>query len=104
MSQAKLNETKADKEPLGKKFWFLWLPWFVLLLLIVLINVYQKEGIIHQDDLGNTVFSKVKTAFGCVPEGICKFVGPSTVSTSIVSPRIACKYRYKLNGTLKNAS
>ncbi len=61
MSKPKLNETKADKEPLGKIFWFLWLPWFVLLLLIVLIAVYQKEGIIHQDDLGNTVFSKVKT-------------------------------------------
>ena len=61
MNSPKLNETKADKEPLGKIFWFLWLPWFVLLLLIILINVYQKEGIIHQDDLGNTVFSKVKT-------------------------------------------
>ena len=61
MNIPKLNKTKADKEPLGKMFWFLWLPWFVLLLLIVLINVYQKEGIIHQDDLGNTLFSKVGT-------------------------------------------
>ncbi len=61
MNSPKLNETKADKEPLGKMFWFLWLPWFVLLLLIVLIALYQKEGIVYQDDLGNTVFSKVKT-------------------------------------------
>ena len=51
MNSPKLNETKADKEPLGKIFWFLWLPWFVLLLLIILIALYQKEGIFHQDDL-----------------------------------------------------
>ena len=61
MNSPKLNEKKADKEPLGKIFWFLILPWLVLLLLIALIAVYQKEGIIHQDDLGNTVFSKVET-------------------------------------------
>ena len=61
MNSPKLNEKKADKEPLGKIFWFLILPWLVLLLLIALIAVYQKEGIIHQDDLGNTVFSKVGT-------------------------------------------
>ena len=61
MNSPKLNATKADKEPLGKMFWFLWLPWFVLLLLIVLIALYQKEGIVYQDDLGNTVFSKVET-------------------------------------------
>ena len=70
MSKPKLNETKADKEPLGKIFWFLWLPWFVLLLLIVLIALYQKEGIIYQDDLGNTVFSKVETiALFCLVGG-----------------------------------
>ena len=61
MGNPKLNETKANKEPLGKIFWFLWLPWFVLLLLLALISMYQKEGIIHQDDLGNTVFSRVET-------------------------------------------
>ena len=61
MNSPKLNEKKADKEPLGKIFWFLILPGLVLLLLIALIAVYQKEGIIHQDDLGNTVFSKVET-------------------------------------------
>ena len=68
MNSPKLNEKKADKEPLGKKLWFLWLPWLVLLLLIVLIAMYQKEGIIYQDDLGNTVFSKVETfaLFGLV--------------------------------------
>ena len=61
MNSPKLNKTKADKEPLGKIFWFLILSWLVLLLLIALIAVYQKEGIIHQDDFGNTVFSKVET-------------------------------------------
>ena len=40
-------------------------------------------------NLGIPLFSKVKTSLGCVPDGISKEVGPSTVSTSIVSPKIA---------------
>ena len=61
MKNSKLNNTKANKKPLDKILWFLLLSWLLLLLLLALISMYQKEGIIHQDDLGNTLFSKVST-------------------------------------------
>ena len=61
MKNSKPNEIKANKKTLDKILWFLLLSWLLLLLLIALISMYQKEGIIHQDDLGNTLFSKVST-------------------------------------------
>ena len=53
-----MNNTKTIKKLLDK-LWFLLFSWLLLLLLLALISMYQKEIIIYQDDLGNTLFSKV---------------------------------------------
>ena len=63
MKNSKFNNTKANKKPLDKILWFLLLSWLLLLLLLALFSMYQKEGIIDQDDLGNTLFSTVSTFY-----------------------------------------